>query len=295
MLLENYLNGFKRHALHERNLSSKVIKDVISSIKQLSKELEISSLNKLSTDEIRNYLYNQLENRNWAPRTLRNQRQYIKIFFNYCVSHGYLKVNPVDKISRPKLPSVLPRFLTLEQVNQLLISVETYPWRYQPEKPRNKAIIYTLLFTGIRLNELVNLKIADVNMTDREIIIRKGKGRKQRMIPIHTSLYSVLQSYLEHLKRNKVDSEWLFQSVLGKSNLKARGVQGLCEKLSKKLGFKFSPHWLRHTFGRNCTNAEISAFKIKEMMGHSDISTTQIYQSVAKKSLKDSFCNVPLI
>ena len=295
MILENYLTGFKRYALHEKEMNMKMVKEVISSVKRLDKFTKASLLTALNTENIRNYLYTQKELRIWAPRTFRNQRLYLKIFFNYCVSHHYLKKNPIDAIARPKLPQTLPRFLTSKQVNKLLIELEFCEWRYELERYRNKTIIYTFLFTGMRLNELVNLQISDVNMIDREIIVRKGKGKKQRMIPIHSNLFSILEQYFKYIRGRKERSIWLFHNILNTSQIKCRSVQLLCEKLSKKVGFRYSPHWLRHTFGRNCTNAEISAFKIKELMGHSDIGTTQIYQSVAKKSLKDTFCNATLL
>ena len=77
--------------------------------------------------------------------------------------------------------------------------------------------------------------------------------------------------------------------------MSGRSVQMLCEKLSKKAGIKFTPHWLRHTLGRSLTNAEVNVYKIKEILGHTNISTTQIYQSVAKQSLRESFCNASII
>lgn len=294
-MLESYLTGFKRYALYEREFMPNTIKDIMNALKRLGVFVKADSIHDFSTDNIRNYLYTQKEQLQWAPRTFINQRQYIKLFFNYCVYHGHLKKNPVDKIKRPKLPQTLPRFLTSKQVSTILIHLELCNWRYKIERYRNKTIIYTLLFTGMRLNELVSLKITDINMEDREIIVKKGKGNKERMIPIHANLYPIIEHYLNYIANQELKSIWLFHNLRSSSQIKGRSVQLICEKVSKKSGVKYTPHQLRHTFGRNCTNAEISAFKIKELMGHANISTTQIYQSVAKKSLKDSFCNTTLL
>jgi site-specific recombinase XerD len=295
MILENYTNGFKRYALYEREINHNTTKDIINAVIKLDNYVNPKSLKELNTRVIRDYLYIQKEQKCWAARTFRNQRQYLKVFFNYCVSHEYLNKNPIDKIERPKLPKTLPRFLTSEQIKTILIELEQMKWRYELEKYRNKTIIYILLYTGIRLNELVHLKITDVNLVENELFIRKGKGRKERMIPIHYKLKPILQQYLEYIKHNDYRDTWLFYNLRNNFQIKKRTVQTLCEKLSKRVGFKFSSHWLRHSFARLCVNSEIGLYKIKEMMGHSNISTTEIYLSVSKRSLKEGFCKKVLL
>lgn len=296
MFLDNYITGFKRYALYEKEYTPNTIKDIISSVRRMNAFIQADNIKDFSTEAIRNYLYTQREQLCWAPRTFINQRQYIKIFFNYCVAHNHTQKNPVDKIQRPKVPENLPRFLTSKQVSSILIHLELCQWRYKSERYRNKTIIYTLLFTGMRLNELVNLKVTDINMDEQEIIIRKGKGNKQRIIPIHPQLLPVLEYYFEYLSKRKDQSIWFFYNLKNSDKqMNGRSVQMLCEKLSKKSGIKFTPHWLRHTMGRNLTNAELNVYKIKEILGHSTIKATQIYQSVSKQSLKNSFCNTALI
>ncbi len=295
MFLENYLIGFKRYALNEKEINPSTTRDIVNAIKRLDAFANVDSLKKLNTLLIRDYLYTQKEQRCWAARTFRNQRQYIKIFFNFCVTHGYIKRNPVDKIERPRCPKVLPRFLTTEQVHVILTDIELHNWRFTLEKHRNKAIIYTLLYTGIRLNELVHLQLNDIDLVEKEIIIKKGKGRKERMIPIHIKLYPILQSYLSYRKQYGKPSFWFFYSLRGDHQMTKRSVQLLCQRISKRVGIKFTPHQMRHTFARNCTNAEIGLYKVKELMGHSSVATTEIYLSVAKKALKDSFCGVDLL
>lgn len=295
MFLEHYLNGFKRYALNEKEINPTTTKDIINSVKRLDAFTKANSLSELTTNAIREYLYAEKERKCWAARTFRNHRQYIKIFFNYCVTHGYLKRNPVDKIERPRCPKVLPRFLTANQVEMILTDIEFYPWRFSLEKHRNKAIIYTLLYTGIRLNELIHLELSDIDMMEREIIVRKGKGRKERMIPIHPKLFPILQNYLRYRAEQGKPTLSFFYSLRSVSKMTKRSIQLLCQRISKRTGVKFTPHQMRHTFARNCTNAEIGLYKVKELMGHSCISTTEIYLSVAKKVLKDSFCGADLM
>ncbi|MFY0602947.1 MAG: tyrosine-type recombinase/integrase [Flavobacteriaceae bacterium] len=294
--MQNLLIGFKRYALYEREYSPNTIKDITNSLMRMNAFIKAKTIKDFSSEAIRNYLYTQREQLHWSPRTFINHRQYIKIFFNYCVSHGFINQNPIDKIKRPKVPQTLPRFLTSKQISSILINLELCIWRYKSERHRNKTIIYTLIFTGMRLNELINLKITDIDMEEKEILIRKGKGKKQRIIPIHPQLLPILEYYFSYLSKRQERSIWFFYNLrYFNKQMSGRSVQMLCEKLSKKSGVKFTPHWLRHTLGRSLTNAEVNVYKIKEILGHTNISTTQIYQSVAKQSLRESFCNTSII
>lgn len=240
-------------------------------------------------------MYEQKEQKLWSARTFRNQRQYLKTFFSYCVSHNHIENNIVEKIDKPRLPKTLPRFLTKEQALSILTHVEFYPWRYTFEKQRNKAILTTFLFTGMRLNELRHLKMEDINMMDNEIIVKMGKGGKQRMIPIHPSLKPILQNYFQDKKRHKIVSPWLFNSLRSDTQISEKTIQHLCRKVSQSCGVKFTAHMLRHTYGRNCISNGVGLYQTKELMGHSSVATTEIYLSISKEKLKKVFCETTLI
>ncbi|TCI93603.1 tyrosine-type recombinase/integrase [Tenacibaculum sp. M341] len=295
MFLDNYITGFKRYALYEKEINPRTTKDIINITKKLFLFADIDNLRKIDTQISRDFLYSQKEKRLWSSRTFRNNRQYLKTFFEYCRTHGFIQENPICKISKPKVPKVLPRFLTKEQVQSILFHTEYFEWRYNIEKTRNIAIIATFLFTGIRLNELINLKLEDVNISTKEIIIRFGKGRKERIVPIYPKLIPILKRYLADREKIKMKSSWFFQSLRTPSKISKKTIQGFCQKISKISGIKFSPHPLRHTFARNAINAGIGLYMVKEMLGHSSVSTTEIYLSVSKKNLKEVFCGANLL
>lgn len=190
MFLENYLNGFKRYALYEKQITPKVIKSIISTTTHLFQFAEVSDIVKMNTVHIREYLYTEKEKRLWSSKTFRNKRQHLKTFFNYCCAYDYIKINPVDKITKPKLAKTLPRFIETRDLLSIIAHTDLYPWRYDIERVRNKAIISTFLFTGIRLNELLNLHFTDINIEEQEITIKKGKGDKERIVPIHVKLFT---------------------------------------------------------------------------------------------------------
>lgn len=295
MLLENYLTGFKRYALYEREINPRTTKDIINITKRLFSYKSFQSLQEFNTGIIREFLYTQKEKRLWTARTFRNNRQYLKTFFEYCYTHDFIKENPVTKIHKPKLPKTLPRFLTKEQVHSILFHTEFYNWRYSIEKSRNIAIIGMFLFTGIRLNELVNLKLEDVDLDNREIIIHVGKGRKERIVPIYPKLIPILQAYLTDRKALTIQTPWFFQSLRRHAKISSKTIQSFCRKISKEAGVKCFPHALRHTFARNAINAGIGLYHVKEMLGHSSVSTTEIYLSVSKQNLKQIFCEASLL
>jgi site-specific recombinase XerD len=193
------------------------------------------------------------------------------------------------------LSKTLPRFLTTKQTLAILAHTEFYNWRYVSERYRNTAIINTFLFTGIRLNELRHLEIIDVNLNDGEIIVRKGKGRKERMVPIHPKLYPILKNYLNYREKEKYKSIWFFQSLRAGTKVSAKTIQHICRKVSIASEVKFTSHMLRHTYARNCINSGVGLYQTKEMLGHASVATTEIYLSISKQNLKKTFCNATMI
>ena len=181
------------------------------------------------------------------------------------------------------------------QIPQLLMHVDTYPWYYPVAALRNQTIIRCFLFTGIRLNELLQLPSNAINFAESEILISQGKGNKDRIVPIHPQLLPYLKAYAKSQKQRKVHSEFFFTSIRSNKKLTEKNLYAIVKKLRGVCGFYFSPHMLRHTFGKLSIEANLNPFKLKEIMGHSNISTTQIYISVSTESIKKSFLKLPLV
>ncbi|CAL2105518.1 integrase/recombinase XerD [Tenacibaculum sp. 190524A02b] len=295
MNLKKLIVGFKRYALYEKEITPKSTREILSTTTKLFEYISVEEPKDITTNNVRDYLYSKKEERLWSPRTFRNQRQYLKTFFDYCLHHQFIKENPVSKISKPKLPKTLPRFLTKNQLQKIILGTELFSWRHEKEKIRNRALIYTFIHTGIRLNELLNLKLEDVNMEDKEILIKRGKGRKERIVPIHNNLFTVLQTYLLQRKKSNYDSEWFFQSLRAATKMTAKTVHAICKKISERCGEYFTPHNLRHAFARGLVNEGVGLYLVKELLGHTSVSTTEIYLSVSKESLRKSFCHVELL
>jgi site-specific recombinase XerD len=249
-------------------------------------------MKRIKTKEIRAYLYDQSKKRGWSAKTFRNHLQSIATFYDWAIKKQYLSFNPTQKIEKPKLPKPLPRYLTKTEAQLILNQAEQSNWTSTFIVKRNYAIIATFLQTGVRLNELRHLKMSDIDWSAKSILVQKGKGNKMRLIPIHPSLVLILNHYLTLRVKKKVCSPWLFPSIRAQSKISNKYIHQLCKKISIETGVKFTPHMLRHTFGRSCTDQNLPFFKLKQIMGHSSIVTTERYASISMAGLQESFCQI---
>lgn len=169
------------------------------------------------------------------------------------------------------------------------------PWRYKLERSRNTAIIGTFIFTGLRLQELQKLRCDHVNVKTKTVLVVEGKGQKDRLVPIHPSLLPLLRTYLREKEEMGSRSEWIFSSVLSPAQLTKKNIRTVCQKVSKAAGIYFTPHMLRHTFARLSIEADLNIYKLKEIMGHEKISTTQGYLSISTESIRKAFEDIQLL
>ncbi len=292
MRISDLLIQFKRYAIIEKGITGGTTKEIISTVIKLSEYSKKSRLSGMTTNVIRGFLSHQKILRNWKNRTFRNKRQYLKIFFDFCINHEFLRNNPVDKIQKPKIPKDLPRCLSKREVDTLLLHVDTYDWYNELEAKRNRAIIRTFLFTGMRLSELLNLETRYINFDEYQITVKEGKGSKDRIIPIHFDLMPYLKSY-NQAKSNP--TRYFFSSVRSDSKLTAKNLYRVFKILENKCNFKVTPHMLRHTMGKMSIEANLNPFMLKSILGHADISTTQIYVSLSNQKVKEAFQKIRLL
>ena len=286
---------YKRYARFERELTPKSIQDITSSVNRLCAYAETDKINQLNTETIKAFLYHNRETLGWSAKTFRNVRQYLSSFFRFCKENGYCKSNPVDPIGKPKLAKRIPRFLSKEDTLKILSVIPYCNWGSELECLRNEAIIYTLLYTGIRNSELRHLKIADVNLEEDTITVFKGKGSKDRVVPIHPKLKGVLVRYSKQWFTSKQSTVWFFNGIVSTNKLGSKALLKICSVVSKRAIVKFTPHMLRHTFGRLSIEADFNIYKLKEIMGHSSIETTLVYVSASMENIKKSFNSVELL
>jgi len=292
MKLLDLIPQFKRYAIIERGITCRVTKEIMKTVNDLIDSGYATTIKNADTSSIRNFLYSQKEIRFWGNRTFRNKRQYLKSFFDFCIRYSYININPVEKIEKPRIPKSLPRCLSKRQTDKILLHVDTINWSSELASKRNQALLRTFLFTGMRLSELQNLKSNYIDLNEREIFIHKGKGQKDRIIPIHPDLMPYLKVYMS---KKKFTTEYFFSSIRSDSRLTQKNIYAVFKKIKQKCDFNFSPHMLRHTMGKMAIEANLNPFILQNILGHADISTTQIYVSVSKHKTKEAFEKLDLI
>jgi site-specific recombinase XerD len=255
---------------------------------------EIEHLEEFTKQSVERWIIHNKTHRNWAPKTIRNALMTMTAFGNWCVTNKYFAENPAKNIPKPKLPKRLPKHLTREQAQILLDWTMAYRYTYTYEKPRAVAIIAMFLHTGVRHQELINLKLCDVNLESNVIHVISGKGDKDRVIPISGKLHKVLKEYLKFREKINDESPYFFVNKISSNKLSSMVIKRLFAKLRVKTKFHFHSHLLRHTFATLMLQGGCDVFSLSKMLGHSSITTTTIYLSATTHHLKDQIVKHPL-
>jgi integrase/recombinase XerC len=245
----------------------------------------------LSADvnSVRAYLA-ALNEKQYSKSTIARKLATLRSFYKFLVKRNRLSSNPVMAVRTPKQDKRLPHFLEYEEVKKLLETPPMDNWL----GARDRAIMETLYSTGVRVSELVALNMDDVDFLGEVVHIR-GKGKKERIVPIGTSALQVIQHYMEF--RNKrahsnpnFDSKVLFVNKHGR-RLSTRSVRRKMDKYLKLAGLdiSISPHTLRHSFATHMLNNGADLRSVQELLGHQSLSTTQIYTHLTTRKLKETY------
>lgn len=276
--LENYRNYLK----YERAYSDNTVGAYMNDLNKYEEFLKKDIL-KSDTEDLEKYLKYI---KNLESTTVAHKITSIKSYFNYNIKRGIVSVNPADKVSRPKLIKHLPEYLTEEEVGKLLDVEVKSPYDY-----RNKTILELLYSSGIRISELVNIKTP--NYDSEECLIRiMGKGSKERIVPLGDYAVNIMNDYMNNYRPliNKKHTDYVFINNRG-DKISRQFIFKVIKKEALKKGIKkdISPHTLRHTFATHLLKNGADLRIIQELLGHENISTTQIYTHVTNNKLKSDY------
>ncbi len=210
----------------------------------------------------------------------------IRAFFRFLLIEGEIKENPASLIESPRIGLKLPNVLSLEEINKIIAVIDLS----KPEGHRNKAIIETLYGCGLRVSELVNLRLTDIHESEGFVIVT-GKGNKQRLVPIGKTAIKEIQIY--KTVRNKLpvihDQNFVFLNRRG-SRLTRAMIFTIIKDLGMKAGIrkKISPHTFRHSFATHLVEGGADLRAVQEMLGHESILTTEIYTHIDRSFLRDT-------
>ena len=244
---------------------------------------DLLNLTKNDVNDYLEYLYTYNYSRNTISRKLSG----IRSFYNYLIKEDIIKNNPFKSISNPKKSASLPKYVkTADLEKMFLVSDKT-----NPLGQRNNLILEMLYATGIRVSELVNIKLLDINNYDNTIRIM-GKGNKMRIVMFGSFCEDALKLYINDGRSNldKNNSEYLFLNKNG-GKLSDRSVRNIINDIIFKcsIDYKVSPHTLRHSFATHLINRGADLRSIQEMLGHSDISTTKIYTKISDEKVIEEY------
>lgn len=288
MDLDTAINEYLDYIELERKLSSNTknaYKYGLSLYQLYLQKKNIKKVMDIKDKDINDYII-FLKKAKKKATTIAHQLSIIKNFHKFLFLHKYIKEDVSQMIERPKLQKKLPHILTIDQVDKLLdinpVSIFDY---------RNKAMLELLYGTGLRISELINVKINDINQVNATIICF-GKGRKERIIPIGDYIIDSINNYLKVRDQFliKGSNDYLFLNNHG-VKLSRQGFNKLLHKLliSKNLPTNITPHTLRHSFATHMLEYGADLKSIQELLGHSDISTTKIYTHISKNKVSRDY------
>lgn len=294
MDIEILSQNFCDYSLAIRGYSKHTIRRYRYVINSYCKFTKVSKIDQVSDDNVRGLFYFGRTERKWSVNTFIIYHKTLLVFFRWCIKQGYLEKNPITEIEVPRLEKRLPSKLNKQTTLKLLEIVFNYPYEYKFLRYRNHAIFSTFIFAGLRKQELLNLKYADIDIDNLTIFVRQGKGGKDRIIPISYTLAQSLKKYKEERKRlNKTNSEF-FSSLRTNTGFTDNGLKKLVDQIRKSSGITFSVHKLRHTFATLMLEGGCDIYSLSKMMGHSDIKTTTIYLSASAEHLRSQMFKHPL-
>ncbi len=282
--MKRYIEKFIRYIEIERNYSKHTILNYNLDLENFSNFLGDKTVESVDYLVIRKYLAALKEN-NLNARTVSRKLSALRSFFKFLTREGYLKTNPISGVSSPKQDKHLPLFLTEEEVKRL-IDASGPNAEGKETFLRDRAILETFYSTGMRISELVGVSLHDIDFIGG-IIKVLGKGRKERIVPIGEYAITAIRAYLD---KRKKQSGALFLNKNGR-RLTDRGVRGIVEKYIRiaSLNKGVSPHTLRHSFATHLLNHGADLRSVQELLGHSNLSTTQIYTHLTTERLKSVY------
>lgn len=287
--MNKYVDDFINYLEYERNYSNNTIIAYKNNILQLIDYLDnnkIKDIRKVDYDTIRTYL--SYIHSKYEAKSISRMISSMRSFFKYLNSNKVITNNPMLLISNPKVEKKLPKYLTINEVEKMLNA----PDMSDTLGIRDAFILELLYVSGIRVSELVNIKLSDVETSEKKIKIL-GKGSKERYVLYGSRCKDLLNKYMS--VRNiflKYPNEYLILSKTGRK-LNTREVRNIINRIKTKAGvdISISPHTFRHTFATHMLNEGADLRAVQELLGHENLSTTTIYTHLTNEKLRRTYLN----
>ena len=289
MSWENSIKEFKYYLKVERSLADNSVNAYIRDIRKLadfSSKIKVNELN-ISVNEIRDFIAD-LNSKSISARSQARIISGVKAFFKYLIIEDYITNDPTMLIENPKIGLKLPEVLSVDEIELIISSIDLS----NKQGERNRAILETLYSCGLRVTELINLKISNINFKEGYIKVI-GKGDKERLTPIGSNALKYISIYVNevriHQKISKNHEDFVFLNNRG-SKLSRVMIFTLIKRIVDKVGIKkkVSPHTFRHSFATHLIEGGADLRAVQEMLGHESITTTEIYTHLDRDYLRSN-------
>jgi integrase/recombinase XerC len=280
-MMDRYVDKFINYLKIEKNASEHTIINYTADLRDFSRFLQDKTFEDVNYLVIRKFLA-ALRSDEYDKKSIARKLSALRSFYRFLYREGYIKANPISTVSTPKLDKKLPKFLDLSSVVKLIES----PNIKDLYGMRDRAIMELLYSSGMRVGELVGLNTDDVDFIGGVVKVM-GKGKKERICPIGDKASGALRDYLNK-RRNKQRALFLNKSG---GRLRDRSVRRIIDRYITKISLKekISPHTLRHSFATHLLERGADLRSIQELLGHKNLSTTQIYTHITPEKLKSVY------
>lgn len=279
-----YVDEFIVELKYVKNYSQNTIESYQRDLVKFQEFLKKKDLDKVTGEDVRKYIKNLST---LKDRSLARKLSSLRMYYDFLLKNEYIRVSPMDGIDGPKIAKHLPDVLTVEEVDRLLDLEPKDNFTF-----RNRCILELLYSTGLRISELVGLKLENIQL-DESLVKVMGKGGKERIVPLNDITTDYLSKYIKDIRPNmlkKTQTDYVFLNNHGKV-LTRQAVFKMIKKRGEEAGLKkeISPHTLRHSFATHLLQNGADIRFIQELLGHSDLGTTEIYTHVINETLKKDY------
>jgi len=284
--MQEDIDRFLKYLLTEKGYSENTILSYKNDLDIFKEYTHNENTNSVTKSTLTGYI-KYMRDKNESDKTISHNISTLRSFYKYLMLTNPKHNNPLKDLEIPKFKKTLPTVMSVEEVDKLL-NIDVH----DAYSARNKAMLETMYATGLRVSELINLKFADINF-DSDTVTTIGKGSKERVIPLGDYAVDAIKEYLNGYRGTLLktkESDYLFLNNHGKKMSRV-GFFKIVKKLAKEdnIQTKISPHTLRHSFASHMLSGGADLRSIQQLLGHSDISTTQIYTHVTNEKLKENY------
>ena len=284
-MLDRYVHKFINYLQIEKNASGHTVTNYKIDLREFSESIKDKPIEQITHLDVRLFMA-RMKEKNFARRSIARKMACLRSFFKFLYREGHIKTNPSISLSTPKIEKKLPLFLNVNDVARLLES----PDPSIDIGLRDRAILETLYSTGIRVGELVGLDKEDIDFISGVLKVY-GKGKKERLAPIGDRALRAIKAYFEKIGVNDINEKKPAFLNKSKRRVSDRAVRRIVHKYIHKtsLNENISPHSLRHSFATHMLDRGADLRSVQELLGHANLSTTQIYTHVTTERLRSIY------